>query len=1205
MKTLDPLRVALEGTDLIEASAGTGKTYTITTLVLRLLLERRLPIEKILVVTFTNAATAELRDRVRRRIREAAEAFEACERGHTVDDEVLAGLVAASPDPAASHGLLLEALAGVDEAAISTIHGFCQRVLAEHAFEGNVRFDLELVQDETPLVTELTEDFWGSRLSVASEARLRFLAASRVTLDALRRLAWLAVKWPAMPVVPPAPQADPDGAVAAYVAARARALEVWERERDRIEALLARLDGRKYRWTHKWCGELDQVLREERAVVDSYKMLDRFTPGLVHAAAKGEPPQHEFFELCEALLEARALAERELSAWLRSLQHELVDYARSELARRKLERGVQSFDDLLHGLDSALDGPHGDELALRIRARFPAALIDEFQDTDPLQYRIFRKLYSAPGCSLFLIGDPKQAIYAFRGADVFAYLGAARDVGERVHTLGTNFRSDPGLIRAINAVFSQAPSPFLLEGMEFSPVGPRQGARDLMAPGLSVLFVPREGRTGQQTDMIVGAWHERELPRLVAREIARLLAGRPELDGRPLGPGNVAVLTRSNAQARDIQNALGALRIPAVLHGDSSVLDSTEAEELGHVLAAMADPADAARLRAALTTHLFGLSAEALFRLSEREQELERWIGRFFAWHEEWERSGFVQAMHRLMRDAGVGARLLALVDGERRLTNVLHLVELLHRAAISGHLGIAGLVAWFDEVRADEDARRGLAPDSAQIRLESDAAAVQLTTMHKSKGLEYPVVYCPYLWSSTELRPAAKQYLTFHDPDDELRYKLDLRPASEKDERIKQANLEALAEGLRLAYVALTRAKHRAVVVWGAFNGGENCPLAWLLHQPADAGPYHSAKQLVHLGDDRQLRADLARLVEAGQGSIEVVELDESPTPVYEPAGLEAAGLVARRATRTLDRGYRNSSFSALAASADAPLPVPAAEGRDRDELVVAGALPRPAPSAGEKVRLADFPRGAKPGELLHSILEHLDFQSRDEAAIAALVEGQLARHGFDNARWSKLLVEGLLAVVETPLGAGMALREVAPGARSAEMEFVFPVAEPPSARLSARALADELARHGSALPPGYVERVAGLGFAPLSGFLRGFIDLVFEHDGRFYLVDYKSNHLGDHTGDYGPGRLVEAMAHHHYYLQYHLYVVALHRHLRLRLCDYDYDRHFGGVRYLFLRGMSPAHPPGCGVFTDRPPRELVEGLSALLAAPLRPEVR
>ncbi len=1207
MKELDPLGIGLDGTQLIEASAGTGKTYTITTLFLRLLLERRLPVDRILVVTFTNAATAELRERVRRRIREAAEAFEAHARGEAVEDEVLAALVASSTDRPESLRLLSEALHGVDEAAISTIHGFCQRVLTSHAFESNARFDLELVHDQTPLVSELVEDFWSSRLSGASEARVLFLDTAGIKLETFRRLAWLAVKWPEMPVIPPAPAVDPDAAVGEYVAARSRALEVWERERTSVEALLSKgLDGRKYRgqYVEKWCAELDGVLRERRPVVDAYKMLDRFTMPKIVDAAKGEAPRHAFFDLCGELLEARERASGELSAWWISLQHELVDYARSELPRRKRERGQQSFDDLLSGLAAALEGPAGDELARSIRSQLPAALIDEFQDTDPVQYRIFRKLYSAPGSSLFLIGDPKQAIYAFRGADVFAYLRAAEDAGERVHTLATNFRSDPGLIHAVNTIFSRAHSPFLLDGIGFSPVRARADARDTLAPSrapLGIMFVPRAGRAGTR-GMIVGDWHKRGLPRVVAADIARLLVSGSKLDGRTLGPGDIAVLTRKNEQAREIQAELAKIGIPAVLHGDSSVLDTLEAEEIGHVLGALADPTDVSRLRAALTTHLFGLGAAELLELGEREDELDRWIRSFVEWHQEWQSEGFVQAFHRLLREADASSRLLALSDGERRLTNVLHLVELLHRAASSGHLGIAGLVAWFDEVRADEDARRGLAPDSAQIRLESDRDAVQLTTMHKSKGLEYPVVYCPYLWSSTALFKGDKERLCFHDPEDELRFKLDLRPTSEKTARIEQANREALAEGLRLAYVALTRAKHRAVVVWGAFNGGENCPLAWLLHQPADAGAHFSASQRVHLGDDPALYADLERLVEASGGSIELFDVDESPAPAYQPVAAEPAKLEARHATRTLDRGFRSSSFSALASTAGLPLPVPAAEGRDRDELALEPPGEAPAPARGtQRVRLFDFPRGAKPGDLLHSILEHLDFQSRDEAEIAKLVERMLSRHGLDAARWSTALVEALGEIVDTRLddAPGFALRDIPSGARRAEMEFIFPVAGSTGARFTAGALADVLSRYAPALPEGYANGVRRLGFAPLAGFLRGFIDLVFEHAGRFYLIDYKSNHLGDHPDDYRGARLVETMAHHHYYLQYHLYAVALHRHLRLRVVDYDYDRHFGGVRYLFLRGMSPAHAPGCGVFADRPSRALVEALSALLEAP------
>lgn len=1204
MRPLDPLGVPLSGTQLVEASAGTGKTHTLTTLYLRLLLERRLRPEQILVVTFTNAATAELKDRIRARLRAAVLAFE----GKASAEPELARLRERSADRRADAALLREALRGMDEAAVFTIHGFCQRVLAEHAFESGVPFDLELISEQQPLLLEVVQDFWTGELEPCSDAEIHHLLDAGGGFSGMLSLASVALRWPDTPVVPEPEPVRAAPALAEYLALRQRVAWAWPECRAEVERRLARAPLHRSYYGPEALGRMLAAVdalcaRTDGSLVGYGNDCARLTSrSLARWTGRNQqPPAHPLFELMDLLDAAHGRAARALEQWLLGLRQRLVSFVRSEMPARKAERRVQSFDDLLHQLAGALAAPTGAELRRRLRERHAVALVDEFQDTDPVQYRIFRSVFGGSDSTLFLIGDPKQAIYSFRGADVFAYLAAARDAGDRAWTLGTNWRSDPALVAATNTLFSRSSAPFVLPEIAYHAVQARPGASDQAlvaseprAP-LEIAFISRV-LTGSSKP-IPKHWGEANLPRLVAAHVSRLLGSGARLDGRPVAPGDVAILTRTNQQARDVQLELRSLSIPSVMHGDASVLDSDEARELARVLDALVEPTHAAAVRAALATTLLGLSAEEIDRLRDDESAWERWMDGFSRWHATWQRQGFVQAFRLLMREERMASRLLALVDGDRRLTNVLHLVELLHQEASRRRLGMAGVLSWFSDVRFDRRKREALASDAQQIRLERDDRAVQLTTMHRSKGLEYPIVYCPFLWSEGGLSPGDKRLLRYHDPDDELRFKIDMGPTRDKEAAIELAELEARSESMRLAYVALTRARHRTVVFWGAFRQSSS-PLARLLHPPELGGDERAAGQRLAAFDDRRLRADLGRLLQASAETIEVSEVDGAPGVVYRHAPRDIAELRARSLSRELGRVWRASSFSALAATG-ADLSVPAAEGHDRDERSAEALPPRVEHDAARRVTLHAFPRGARAGDLVHSVLEHLDFAA-DTAAIEQAARAALDRQGFDVERWCELLAQGIREVLETPLWSGSdapRLRDVPAARRLSELQFVLPVHEGGAGGLTGADLARVIERQRpESIDREYIARLARLGFEPLAGYLRGFIDLVFEHGGRFYVADYKSNHLGVHPEDYRGERIAEAMAHHNYHLQYLIYSVAVHRHLGARLPGYDFDRHFGGAVYLFLRGMHPESGPGRGVFFTRPSRRLIEELSEAL---------
>ena len=1197
MNELDPRTVPLLGTHLVEASAGCGKTHTITELYVRLVAERRLDVSQILVVTYTRAATAELRERIREKLRLAARDRER--------------------DPEARERLAT-AVRSFDEAAIFTIHGFCQRALADNAFESGVAFESVLVPDLGPMLLELVQDFYCRELHGAPKVFVRSLG--RGGPEKLLSLAYTATSDPDLEVLPAVVNVDLEGAYDRYRHACDAARAVWQREREIIiEALAGHggLHGGSYK-PHairtEWPAGVDAAVSGERP--GSFPELERLGASiLAKRTNKGfTPPKHAFFELCEELLEAeRALADA-LDARRVDLEKRLVAFAREELEKRKLALGVSSYDDLLHRLRRALAGGGGGALIDRLRDRYRAALIDEFQDTDPVQYEIFRRVFrDGSGSALFLIGDPKQAIYAFRGADVYAYLRAARDAAAEKHTLSTSWRSDPSLLGALNAIFGRTPRPFLVEDIAFRNVAHAPGAREHLAGALEgtapfeLLLIPSGDERVDTTKSgeVRPGWARDNLPRHVAAEIVRLLRrGGTLRDGpkeRPIAPGDVAVLCRTNAQAGDVQSALRELGVPAVLEGDRSVLEQEEAQWMERLLEAMANPRDALHVRAALATPVLGVNGNELDRLNQEEGAWETWLARFDRYHRIFRDVGFIQAFHKLIEGEDVMARLLARPDGERRLTNLLHLAELLHDAATRGHLGPQALVRWLEEMRRDERASGVLAAEAAQIRLESDAHAVRLTTIHRSKGLEYPIVYCPFLWDGWLLFPEEQKRVRFHDGSDGHRKKLDLGSA-DRDAHLAQAERESLAENLRLLYVALTRAKHRCSVVWGRFQYGrhDNPALGYVLHaRPVAAvpdisldglgpGALGSVPNAVKGMSSDRMRADLDALVTASEGAIAVRDLSLDDADRLSPPAEARASLASRAVRRVVDHSWRVSSFSGLVSSEESEAESwERVVGHDHPEADGAAVT-----QAEPDIALHDFPAGPKPGLLLHEIYEHIDFATADDAALRAQVERLVARYGYES-RFVDPVCRSVREVLASPLDQdGVRLADVPLGARLSEMEFTFPV----RAALTPDRLAAVLLDHGAPdADPGYARRLARLGFHALRGQLRGFVDLVFEHGGRYFVVDYKSNHLGGSAAEYAPERLRPAMAEHHYYLQYLLYTAALHRHLRARLPGYDYDRHVGGVRYLFLRGMSPAHP-GHGVFRDRPARALIESLCTLL---------
>ena len=1230
---MEPLTAPLQGINLIEASAGTGKTYTITTLFIRLILEQKLTIDQILVVTFTEAATEELRDRIRRRLREALTAFEQGKTG----DEVLAGLMAHNPDHIQAIFRLTNALRGFDEAAIFTIHSFCRQMLEENAFESGVLFDIELVSDQSHLLREIVEDFWRQHFYQASSIFITYLLENgyKHPSSLLKTINYgQYIGQPFLKIIPQQSEPLTEGSELAFYTAFTKTKQAWLSQAAEVKDILLNdknLNRNKYRQKSvtQWCQALDIYLNATVMSINLPDSFHKFTSSeLAQCVKKGKtPPPHEFFEHSEKLFNYQLALLESYEKHILALKLKLFRVAEPALTQKKYQQHIQYFDDLLINLYKALKGPNGHNLTRLIRRKYRAALIDEFQDTDPVQYEIFHTLYGSGNSILFLIGDPKQAIYSFRGADIFTYMAASRDAEHR-YTLATNWRSEAELIDSVNRLFEQTPHPFVFEAIPFQPVQaapnyipktptvstiapnswtkeyapkkgldspvekkqrsvdfhletgqeyviekPRLKIENKYLPPLQLWFVPRSLANCPSDKPISKGWATQKIPLAVSNEIARLLMLAQQeqamIGEQPLAAGDIAILVRTNSQAFQMQKVLTQLQIPSVLYSRESLFASNEAMEIERILQAVAEPSNDGLVKAALTTDIIGFSGNELHELLENNAAWQIRLNNFQYYHSLWQNFGFIKMYRTLLLEEKVQSHLLRYPDGERRLTNVLHAGELLQQFAVKQQVGINGLCQWLSQQRQ----RSGSTTEEQQLRLESDEKRVKIVTIHKSKGLEYPVVFCPYVWDGHLYNHKADQ-LTFHNEQDELT--LDLGDPNIEEHR-KRALEEERAENLRLFYVAVTRAKHRCYLIWGAFKDASTSALGHLLHPGID----------VEKADDMMIEPTLQSLARASSNSLQVSILPEDTAPYQRPVE-KSENLQHRHFTGRIDKSWKVSSYSSLTAKTAA---IDDADQPDHDEKTFV----RPVES--EQVTLPpndqhifNFPRGAKPGTFMHALFENLDFtQPKPE-----LIKTQLEYYNYDSEQWLEVIAHLVEEVLNTPLEAqqpDFTLSRISRSKRLNELEFFYPIP-----RITHNGLQAVFSNFGHDNLTPVAEEVKRLQFSPVRGFMKGFIDMVFEYQGRYYLVDYKSNMLGMHQAAYHYSHLQTIMAREGYLLQYHIYAVALHRYLSSRLPDYRYQDHFGGVYYLFLRGINQTWGSDYGIYRDKPAAELIDRLSHFL---------
>ena len=1182
---LDWRRMPLHGRSLIEASAGTGKTWNIGLIYLRLLLERGLRVEQILVTTFTDAAAQELRERLRRRLIEAERFLGTLPTTATSDEDTLENyLIARCPSEADAQRALRQiqlARADLDRAPVSTIHALCQRIQRDYPLESGAAFASDKLFDEQQLSRECVEDFWRRRYLVGKvDPREAELLLKEGPEGLLRDLGGLANNTDARIIA---------GGLAELercIATLSTAENITE-----LQALAdnAKLYKRSNAALRSRLGEIILALRQHDEAQLAKSLSDVFEPEKLLAQeaiqSAGTLAGHSLIQALQALRQIIGLRDVFTRG---AVLAEAAQACRDELPRRARQRHVLTFSMLIDAVYQRLCGEQADEvLANRLYEAFPVALIDEFQDTDQRQFAIFDRIYRERG-TLVMIGDPKQAIYSFRGGDIAAYLRASEQADQRF-SLGSNHRSSRAMVDALNAWYGHTEGGFGHPQISYQQVhaagkaDERPYTVDATIVDKPLVLHPFRGDAVDKRGQPLKALGELETLALddCANRIAELLSDpRQQIGGQRVGPGDVAVLLSTNQQIAGLRTRLVARGVPCVGSGRGNIFGGEVARELELILFAVLHPDDDQAVRGALATRLLGATLDQFNAWHEQPDAFERELERFEAWRALVRSRGVLALVEDVL--ATRATVLLALPEGERAVTDLRHLGELL-AAEESSQQGLDGLYAWLAEMRQEGSDGDAEATDERQLRIESDARRVQLLTIHASKGLEFPIVYLPLVWRVGDRSgPRSPKLLRYHDPSGQRC--VDLGSADFIAHR-GQHFREELEERLRLLYVALTRAVH-AVHVY------------WVDRGPPAADDEHAwnVAAIDVLMQQVQQRLQLS----AGEASLPsmVEALDGiALSPPFADATVRYRAATSTPSARATQMPLPSSrpfqwlhSFSGLTRHAASAVVLD--ESGAMDEVgAVEDLLGDSLTDIAEDPRLlALYPlRGPRFGDAVHQVLE-LAQPGPVWPGQRSLLQSQLAAQAI---RPGSLTEDEALERVgrmvdrtrQSDLGDGLRLIEIDSTQRIVEFEFQFPVQRVSLARLR-RLCADH--GHAEVIP-------ASLEHTTLNGMLTGFADLILCWDDRFHVLDYKTNWLGARLDDYRGDSLNAAMAEHHYPLQALLYTVALYRYLRQRMDGYTAERHLGDSWYLFVRALGMA--PGLGVWRRRWPAALIEALDDAFA--------
>lgn len=1168
MKKLEIFKVPIEGFSLVEASAGTGKTYNITSLYVRAIVENGRAPSEILVLTYTEAATAELKAKIRGRINDCIDYLS--NEKEKVDDFLIELKERANANYITR---LKEALFSFDEAAIFTIHGFCQKLLREENLAFGVQADFELIQDTSELVQDAVDAYWRKIVKEYSATKLGqgllvFLMSHKISPENLKSVIEQVIAKPYANLLP-------EHNLDLKVQAKTKRIQLlneqlkyqWEEDKGQLNEII--FSGKLHKGSYKpkvfeeiW-KTLELWISSDKIHFSGFDKLENFGEDkILSLVTKGN--QIEVPELSkvldEFLTEISDLNEITANFILKAI-HEIKD--RIEVQKEK-KNGL-SFDDLLQKVAANLD----QKLADKISAQYPIALVDEFQDTDPIQYSIFKKIYKDQNASaLFMIGDPKQAIYSFRGADLFTYFEATNDVtDEQRYSLNFNYRSNNALIDAVNAVFSKHEQPFVFEQPLFRkayfPEGKEERKLTVSGkaqPPLSFIDCNLDGlNAGPARDTI---------SEYVANQIQKLLSAEYRVGDQSIEPQDISVLVRTKKEAVLIKDALEAHGIKSIARSNESIFKTRECSELKILLKATIDYSNSTLIRAALISSFIGYSSDDVLELMNDDSRWGEVVNIFRLADEKWSKYGVSDAINELDSFFNIQENLSTLQNAERRITNLSHLQELIGDYESKNKTTSNSVIRYLNQKIQSSTTPS----DEEIIRLESDSDLVNITTLHSSKGLEYPVVFIPFLWDSFEFsHNQGYSILEYHNDANKLQ--LDVAP-HKSDNAHQIAYKEALADTLRLNYVALTRAEVACFIPFGEYKEIHKSSLLAMI-SGSQFFLNNSAKK-----DEKvsQFYSDLNSLNDSKVikvvDSNEILAIKTTPNKLNQQVDLfSAKNLSAKEFDRSdIDQFSRIVSFSSLTSSKTTEAPI-----KDYDQLEFIEEGVSEGIEEIQSLSIFSFPKGSSTGNLLHNIFEYIDFQ--DSTNHQQIMNDQFEITGFEQ-KWKPILTDWIKKGLNHSINEEIKLADIDSVNVLKELEFHFPVEDINTENIIRTIRQENL------------DEASGVS---ISGFMKGFIDLIFRHQGKYYILDYKSNHLGHTLEDYGSEFLRNKIVSSNFDVQYHIYTLALKLFLEQRIKDFDFETDFGGVFYFFLRGIDDKKQ-GSGIFFDNPSKQVIDELQTQL---------
>jgi len=1176
---------------LIEASAGTGKTFNIAGLFVRFIAEGKVQVDELLVVTFTKAATKELKARIYQRLRDCRELLS--HQGREVTDKFETEFLKNFKSVPEALPRIQKAISNFDDVTISTIHGFCQSVLNEYILISGIPADWN-IEETNILLEETVQDYWRSFMSEnrnTTYGKLFFELFTGIaeTPEKLLSFAESVISKPYSKIEPERGSLpDPLPVFEKFISLKKEIKQIWNHEKESISVELteSNLKGFTQRNLDKWSSEMDKLAEANSFNSVNFTYLEKFSksyhddPGNYKKAGRKKILNRDFYTLCDELLELSESFGNIKTAFLLDI---LETLQKNYEKKRKTGSSV-TYDDLLNRMAEILKGINGVYFAEKLRKKFPIALVDEFQDTDPVQYKIFSLIYpkNDHSASLIMIGDPKQAIYEFRGADVFAYMQARNEAAaDSRFTLNNNYRSNPMVIESVNKLFSKKKDAFIIDEFDFYPAGYGNISKYLIEDEQKVapmhFIINRENESEYQ--------NKQQLRKKIYRDVAMRIAGLIKkgidkllmINDKLLSAGDIAVLVNSHKEGESIQEELLKLNIKSVKISRQNVFNTPEAYRIQLLLESATDAGSSRSVRKLMMSGFRGLNLSVF--PSDDQDEYNVLLEELHLFRQKFAYEGFYPAFRWLLFEKNGLSFISELEHTDRVISNIFQIADLCSKAEQELSLQLEGLLSWLTQKRKEEQTKR----DEDQLRLENDSELVKITTVHNSKGLSFPIVFSPFLWNTTLKSDLPVTYHRKENGNYNQILDFSFSDSEQKDIARREELIEKTAEEVRKAYVAITRGRYVNYVYLGVSQDTCFSGLGAILSGRNKLLPYFDSgsnlKREEGTLNATYYSSQLEELAAENPGLFSVSELNDQSLADIKLGPDENGKVhpVKFHAFHRLNPSKSLFSFSSLMVSDSGSVYQP-----DYDEWTTGIIQETKTPDA-HKYSLFDFPRGASAGTIIHKVFESQIFGEQNTAGLTVEIEKNLEQNRLDQ-KWTESLLKMVRDVSYSDLhaeaGEVVRLNKLGPEDQLSEMEFQLKSDEP------AQHEVESLIRKGVAAK--VTNRSA------TRSFMKGFIDLVVWQNKKAYIIDYKSNYLGDQIDDYNKTELSEEIREKSYDIQYHFYTLALSRYLENRIEYYDYDAHFGGVFYLFVRGIKPGNETG--IYFHKPKKEIVTLLDQML---------